>query len=632
MNSETVFLKRFLHTSPVLIALVFHAIALNRWLVVGPAIAVLSIAVLRNPGFAPSSRHWYLAAIAGALIGLFAPPGMISAGPLPPGIAAVVAGIAIAIAIVATFGNRTTVAWVAAWAILAMSGKHGINGQLNFVLFIFLAVSLIAAASNAKVLRYKSRSSLVRSLLAISIFAAITAVCTVGASFALKRIDRALVNTVENLMTRNPTSSITGLSSNITLGERSQIRPSPLPLLELSEMSGVLRTKVMDDFDGLRWTTSAQLNSATNSFDEVAVHSGPKRQIEMLFLDDINNAIPSPAGTYQVIDATPRISGGWVLQGEPDRVTVTLVGSADETLPSEPEPIKNLTALPDVLREGLGPIAAELTVPTNTNRENALAIAAFFQNNFEYSLTTDLSGEDHPLVILVKQRRPAYCVYFASAMAVMLRSQGIPARVASGFVPNEVNPLTGRVTIRERDSHAWVEVWSPENKRYDAFDPTPGSSRLQTIGLDEPESYLANLVQAIRSTVRRLWLIARQDPIRLLSMLITSPYAWLTVVALTVWGVYRFRRSQPVRSRAPVDSVDPDLREIYSRYLQSLKQFGINPGDWESDQELIDRLEEMGEPSRSKSANEFIDRYRAARYGGQVFDDELVALVDRMES
>src|SRR5262245_66334104 len=59
-------------------------------------------------------------------------------------------------------------------------------------------------------------------------------------------------------------------------------------------------------------------------------------------------------------------------------------------------------------------------------------------------------------------------------MAVMLRTLGIPTRVVNGFRGGELNDLTGRYIVRERDAHSWVEVYFPEYG-WVTFDPTPPS-------------------------------------------------------------------------------------------------------------------------------------------------------------
>jgi hypothetical protein len=69
-------------------------------------------------------------------------------------------------------------------------------------------------------------------------------------------------------------------------------------------------------------------------------------------------------------------------------------------------------------------------------------------------------------------RRAGHCEYFASAMTVMLRSLGIPARYATGFLPGEYNDVGGDYIIRQSDAHAWVEVYFADYG-WITFDPTP---------------------------------------------------------------------------------------------------------------------------------------------------------------
>src|SRR5262245_14858520 len=62
---------------------------------------------------------------------------------------------------------------------------------------------------------------------------------------------------------------------------------------------------------------------------------------------------------------------------------------------------------------------------------------------------------------------------FASAMVLLARTRGIPARVVGGYRVTEVNPLSGRAIVRDRDAHAWVEAWLDGEWR--GWDPTPTS-------------------------------------------------------------------------------------------------------------------------------------------------------------
>src|SRR5438445_5322114 len=73
------------------------------------------------------------------------------------------------------------------------------------------------------------------------------------------------------------------------------------------------------------------------------------------------------------------------------------------------------------------------------------------------------------------QRKQGHCEYFASSMAVMLRSLGIPSRLVNGFRTGEFNDLTSQYVVRASNAHSWVEAFFP-GYGWIAFDPTPDGS------------------------------------------------------------------------------------------------------------------------------------------------------------
>jgi transglutaminase-like putative cysteine protease len=81
------------------------------------------------------------------------------------------------------------------------------------------------------------------------------------------------------------------------------------------------------------------------------------------------------------------------------------------------------------------------------------------------------SGVD-PIEMFLFDTKRGHCEYFSAAMTALLRSVGVPARIATGFAAAEFNGVSGYYTVRQSDAHAWVEVrMTPE--RWETFDPTP---------------------------------------------------------------------------------------------------------------------------------------------------------------
>jgi transglutaminase-like putative cysteine protease len=122
--------------------------------------------------------------------------------------------------------------------------------------------------------------------------------------------------------------------------------------------------------------------------------------------------------------------------------------------------------------------AKEITKSARTPFDKALAIESYLRIRFAYTLNlTGKPGAD-PLAHFLFETRAGHCEYFASAMTIMLRTLGIPAREVNGFLPGEYNDLGGDYIVRASDAHSWVEAYFP-GMDWQTFDPTPASPESQ---------------------------------------------------------------------------------------------------------------------------------------------------------
>ena len=104
-----------------------------------------------------------------------------------------------------------------------------------------------------------------------------------------------------------------------------------------------------------------------------------------------------------------------------------------------------------------------------------MAIENHLRTRYGYTLTLPQSVEKDPIANFLFERKQGHCEYFASAMAVMLRTLGIPSRVVNGFRSDEFNDLTANYVVRAKDAHSWVEAYFP-GYGWQTFDPTPGGA------------------------------------------------------------------------------------------------------------------------------------------------------------
>lgn len=119
-------------------------------------------------------------------------------------------------------------------------------------------------------------------------------------------------------------------------------------------------------------------------------------------------------------------------------------------------------------------LALEITSGKPSAYDKAKAIETYLEQNLGYSVDLKPTQGD-PLALFLFEERKGHCEFFATAMAVMLRTLGIPSRVVNGFQMGEYNDVSGMYTVRDQDAHSWVEVYFPGYRAWVEFDPTPSA-------------------------------------------------------------------------------------------------------------------------------------------------------------
>jgi transglutaminase-like putative cysteine protease len=130
--------------------------------------------------------------------------------------------------------------------------------------------------------------------------------------------------------------------------------------------------------------------------------------------------------------------------------------------------------------------ARRVTISADTAYEKAIALESYLRQ-FRYSTRVKQPPPDRDWVdYMLFESQEGYCDYYAAAMAVMLRSVGIPARVVSGFAPGDKDVSGEFIVVRESHAHSWTEAFFPGygwiNFEPSALRPVP--QRLESFGLD----------------------------------------------------------------------------------------------------------------------------------------------------
>ncbi len=128
--------------------------------------------------------------------------------------------------------------------------------------------------------------------------------------------------------------------------------------------------------------------------------------------------------------------------------------------------------LPDKFDERIAALATEITGKYKNRYDKAKAVENYLQTQFGYTLEMKAGGEE-PLADFLFNVREGHCEYFATAMAIMLRTQGIATRIVNGFQQGEYNETADVYIVKQKDAHSWVEVYFPGENAWIPFDPTP---------------------------------------------------------------------------------------------------------------------------------------------------------------
>jgi len=180
-------------------------------------------------------------------------------------------------------------------------------------------------------------------------------------------------------------------------------------------------------------------------------------------LDDgtVRTAVQLPEGAvYTVVSRRAPVTEELLRRS--DRVPMSLSPALRE----------RYTQLPDDVPARVTDLAARVTADAPTTYDKVRALEGWMGDNTSYTLDIPPlpAGADAVEQYLFVDKQ-GFCEQIGTALVVMLRSLGVPARLAVGFTPGERNPFTGLWEVRAKDAHAWAEVWFP-GIGWQAFDPT----------------------------------------------------------------------------------------------------------------------------------------------------------------
>jgi hypothetical protein len=314
-------------------------------------------------------------------------------------------------------------------------------------------------------------------------------------------------------------SLMTGFTEDVELGQIGEIKKSSTVVMRVETGKPVgydlLRWRgiALTHFDGKRWTSSAGNAQRLATKPDGWIHMPEPAQREntsgqtlnyTVFLEPVatdaifipgrvlslqgnfsgaaSNSFAALQRNYLISDSTETLRNPYRnfaairyagISRLPPRDAVKL-RTAGSNYPSDITPA--YLQLPGALDPRVPELARQITKNAQTPFDKVMRIESYLRTRYAYTLNlTGKPGHD-PLAHFLFEARAGHCEYFASAMAIMVRTLGIPSREVNGFLPGEYNDIAGDYIVRASDAHSWVEVYFPGNG-WQVFDPTPSSTR-----------------------------------------------------------------------------------------------------------------------------------------------------------
>ncbi len=301
--------------------------------------------------------------------------------------------------------------------------------------------------------------------------------------------------------------------ASLTLGGARQLSDDPVMDVRLSGIGRYWRAAVYDYYSGDGWVTRDEDRAGFGPEDPLSLPVFDVREpVTQTYTYHRDNATVLYAMSNPVwLDRTARVNfnelpgeqvtreaaiPGWTAGGEPWVEEITYIRSNATVDQGESYSVVSLASratvdqlqnagsnyptwvtgrylnLPPSVTERTVALARQLTASYDNNFDKALAIERYLRNNITYNETIPAPPPGVDKVDYILFTRPeAYCDYYATSMIVMLRSQGIPARLAAGFARGTYNGEKQAFEVRNRDAHSWVEAYFP-TYGWIEFEPT----------------------------------------------------------------------------------------------------------------------------------------------------------------
>ncbi len=515
----------------------------------------------------------------------------------------------------------------------------------------------------------RSRRVVGRSFLAVTCLISIPIFIFTALLFVLfPRVGLSLL-----LMNRPHTGRMIGFSPHVDLGEVGVLRSDPtlamrVEIPDLPEPPPArwplhLRGTALDAYDGRAWSQSESWKRPTEadggviSLDRAV---SPDDKVMHIDLEPIEPPViflpPTASGLrikprgqlgLETPPATRGPEGEMRYQPLDDRGLKYDVFLSYRALPAfqrlpAGERARYLT-LPADLPSRIHDLAERWTHGLASADEKAKAVEHHLRTEYRYDLGSPSGRSKQPLDDFLFESKRGHCEFYSTAMAVMLRTLGVPTRNVTGFIGGTYNRFGKFYAVRQGDAHSWVEVFV-DDYGWKTFDPTPPGDAQPKSELVGAWAYVRDFLEwtsqrwerhvvgyDFNQQVSLFQALTNRKGSTFFSQKWGRPRSGVIAAILAAaaggLGLYLYRRRRRRRARDGEQRGDPRspsallATELYERLDAAMSQKGIPRPPGVPPLRHAEALDELGHPLADEVL-ELTDVYLRARFGGEVITPE----------
>ncbi len=430
------------------------------------------------------------------------------------------------------------------------------------------------------------------------------------------------------------------------------------------------RSHVYDKYENGRWTISAvdtvKLNPSTGEIQLPAYESREVIEVVVFPRASAISSLYIPTQPVWVnrtsklsvlhdgsetVDILKVVSSRYILEGESYRALASVAIPTAMQLRRAGEQYPNwllerYLQVPSSIPPRMLELAREITSGVVTPYDKAVMLTTWLRKNITYSRITKPPPQDfEPLDWFLFEYQTGYCNFYASAEVIMLRTLGIPARLAAGYARGNFDPGRGAYIVQSSDSHSWPEVFFP-GYGWVEFEPTVSQSELtrpesllhdeemdlasDLIGapvdeesiLERKEEMLEDIVIGEEGSIENRspsiwrWLLVAAALVVLIALWVrVNPSSWYTTRRIVAKGFERVGIEPPLILTAPQHEALSPTGVIYMRWTAWLSRLGLPLSAAQTPYEratvFASHLPQSGE-----SAWRLVKAYARERFGG----------------